>query len=154
MQDESEARLKALGLTLPEAPRPAANYVPFIMSGGQLFIAGQVCRRADGGGYKGRLGADLTVADGQKAAELACLNLLAQAKAALGSLDRIAQGLRLTGFVNATADFSEHPQVINGASDLLVAVLGERGRHTRSAVGVASLPSGFAVEIDAIFAVA
>jgi enamine deaminase RidA (YjgF/YER057c/UK114 family) len=154
MLDESEARLKTLGLALPEAPRPAANYVPFMVAGGQLFIAGQLSRRADGGGYKGRLGADLSVADGQKAAELACLNLLAQAKTALGSLDRIAQGLRLTGFVSATPDFDEHAQVINGASELLVAVLGERGRHTRSAVGVASLPSGFAVEIDAIFALA
>lgn len=152
MQDQSEARLQALGLTLPEAPRAAANYVPFVISGGQLFIAGQVSRQADGGGYKGRLGADLSVAEGKKAAELACLNLLAQAKAALGSLDRITQGLRLTGYVNAAADFAEHPQVINGASDLLVTVLGERGRHTRSAVGVASLPFGFAVEIDAIFA--
>jgi enamine deaminase RidA (YjgF/YER057c/UK114 family) len=154
MRDESEARLETLGLTLPEAPRPAANYLPFVVAGGQLFIAGQVSRRADGSGYKGRLGAELSVADGQKAAELACLNLLAQAKAALGSLDRIGQGLRLTGFVCATAEFGEHPQVINGASDLLAAVLGERGRHTRSAVGVASLPFGFAVEVDAIFALA
>jgi enamine deaminase RidA (YjgF/YER057c/UK114 family) len=154
MPDESEARLKALGLTLPDAPPPAANYVPFVVSGGQLFIAGQLSRAADGGGYKGRLGADLTVADGKKAAELACLNLLAQAKAALGSLDRIGRGLRLTGFVNAVPDFGDHPEVINGASDFLVAVLGERGRHTRSAVGVAGLPFGFAVEIDAIFALA
>ena len=154
MQDESEARLKALGLTLPDAPRPAANYVPFVVTGGQLFVAGQVSRRADGSGYKGRLGADLTVADGQKAAELACLNLLAQVKAALGSLDRIGQTLRITGFVNSTAEFGDQPQVINGASDLLVAVLGDRGRHTRSAVGVASLPFGFAVEVDAIFALA
>jgi enamine deaminase RidA (YjgF/YER057c/UK114 family) len=154
MQDESEARLSALGLALPEAPRPAANYVPFLVTGSQLFIAGQVSRAADGGGYKGRLGEDVTLADGQQAAQFACLNLLAQAKAALGSLDRIAQVLRITGFVNAAPDFVDHPQVINGASDLLVAVLGERGRHTRSAVGVASLPFGFAVEIDAIFAIA
>jgi enamine deaminase RidA (YjgF/YER057c/UK114 family) len=154
MQDESEARLKALGLTLPEAPHAAANYVPFVVTGGQLFVAGQVSRRADGSGYKGRLGADLTVADGQKAAELACLNLLAQVKAALGSLDRIGQALRMTGFVSATAEFGDHSQVVNGASDLLVVVLGDRGRHTRSAVGVASLPFGFAVEVDAIFALA
>jgi enamine deaminase RidA (YjgF/YER057c/UK114 family) len=154
MQDECEARLKTLGLTLPDAPPPAANYVPFVVSGGQLFIAGQVSRSADGGGYKGKLGADFTVADGKKAAELACLNLLAQVKAALGSLDCIGQGLRLTGFVNAVPEFGDHPQVINGASDLLVAVLGERGRHTRSAVGVGSLPFGFAVEVDAIFALA
>jgi enamine deaminase RidA (YjgF/YER057c/UK114 family) len=154
MQNESEARLKALGLTLPEAPLAAANYVPFVISGGQLFIAGQVSRRADGSGYKGKLGADVTVTEGQKAAELCCLNLLAQAKAALGSLDRIGQALRLTGFVNATPEFGDHPLVVNGASDLLVAVLGERGRHTRAAVGVASLPFGFAVEVDAIFALA
>ena len=154
MHDQSEARLKALGLTLPDAPRAAANYVPFLVTGGQLFVAGQVSRRADGSGYKGRLGADLTVADGQKAAELACLNLLAQVKAALGSLDRIGQTLRITGFVNSTAEFGDQPQVINGASDLLVAVLGDRCRHTRSAVGVASLPFGFAVEVDAIFALA
>ena len=153
MQDESEARLSALGLALPEAPRPAANYVPYLIWGNQLFIAGQVSRAADGGGIKGRLGQDVTIADGQKAAQLACLNLLAQAKAALGSLDRVAQALRVTGFVNAVAEFSDHPQVINGASDLLVAVLGDRGRHTRSAVGVAGLPFGFAVEIDAIFAI-
>ena len=153
MQDESEARLSALGLALPEAPRPAANYVPYLIWGNQLFIAGQVSRAADGDGIKGRLGQDVTIADGQKAAQLACLNLLAQAKAALGSLDRVAQALRVTGFVNAVAEFSDHPQVINGASDLLVAVLGDRGRHTRSAVGVAGLPFGFAVEIDAIFAI-
>jgi enamine deaminase RidA (YjgF/YER057c/UK114 family) len=154
MQNECEARLAALGLTLPEASAPVANYVPFVVSGGQLFISGQLSRGADGGGYKGRLGADLTIADGQKAAELSCLNLLAQAKTALGSLDRIGQVLRLTGFVNATAEFTDHPQVINGASDLLVAVLGDRGRHTRSAIGVAGLPLGFAVEVDAIFALA
>ena len=153
MQDESEARLSALGFALPEAPRPVANYVPYAISGNQLFIAGQVSRAADGGGIKGRLGQDVSIADGQKAAQLACLNLLAQAKAALGSLDRIAQALRVTGFVNAVPEFSDHPQVINGASDLLVAVLGDRGRHTRSAVGVAGLPFGFAVEIDAIFAI-
>ena len=154
MQDASEARLQALGFTLPEPQGPAANYAPFMISGGQLFISGQVSRRADGSGYKGRLGADLTVAEGQKAAELACLNLLAQAKIALGSLDRIGQALRMTGFVNATPEFVEHPHVINGASDLLVAVLGDRGRHTRAAIGVASLPFGVAVEVDAIFALA
>lgn len=154
MQDASEARLQGLGLTLPASQSPVANYVPCIVSGGQLFISGQVSRRPDGGGYKGRLGADLTVAEGQQAAEMACLNLLAQAKGALGSLDRIGQALRMTGYVNATPEFGEHPLVINGASDLLVAVLGERGRHTRAAVGVASLPFGFAVEVDAIFALA
>ena len=106
------------------------------------------------GGIKGTLGAGLSLEDGQKAAQLACLNLLAQVKAALGSFDRVGQTLRLTGFVNATADFRDHPVVINGASDLLVAVLGDKGRHTRAAIGASSLPSGFAVEIDAIFAAA
>jgi enamine deaminase RidA (YjgF/YER057c/UK114 family) len=153
MPNDSEARLAALGLTLPDAPAPAANYVPFQISDKLLFIAGQVSAGADGG-IKGTLGADLTVENGQNAARLACLNVLAQAKAALGSLDRIGQALRLTGFVNATSDFADHPSVINGASDLLVGVLGDRGRHTRAAVGVASLPFGFAVEVDAIFAIA
>ncbi len=153
MPNDSEARLAALGLTLPDAPAPAANYVPFQISDKLLFIAGQVSAGADGG-IKGTLGADLTVENGQNAAQLACLNVLAQAKAALGSLDRIGQTLRLTGFVNATPEFADHPSVINGASDLLVSVLGDRGRHTRAAVGVASLPFGFAVEVDAIFAIA
>jgi enamine deaminase RidA (YjgF/YER057c/UK114 family) len=96
----------------------------------------------------------VSVEDGQKAARLACLNILAQAKAATGSLERISQALRLTGYVNATPDFTDHPKVINGASDLLVAVLGDRGRHTRAAVGMGSLPFGVAVEVDAIFAIA
>jgi enamine deaminase RidA (YjgF/YER057c/UK114 family) len=138
---------------LPDAPAPAANYVPYHFSGGLLFISGQVSRSADGG-IKGKLGAGLSVEDGQKAARLACLNLLAQVKAALGSLDRVGQVLRLTGYVNAAPDFADQPSVVNGASDLLVAVLGDKGRHTRTAIGVASLPSGFAVEIDAILATA
>ncbi len=153
MPDDCETRLAALGLTLPEAPAPAANYVPFVLSRGVLFIAGQGSG-APGGGYKGRLGEGVSVADGRKGAELACLNILAQVKAALGSLDRVEQVLRLTGFVNATPDFPDHPEVINGASDLMVAVFGDRGRHARSAVGVASLPFGFSVEIEATLAVA
>jgi enamine deaminase RidA (YjgF/YER057c/UK114 family) len=154
MSDDHEARLAALGFTLPDAPKALANYVPFQISGGLLLISGQVSGRPGGEGIKGKLGADLNVESGQKAAQIACLNVLAQAKAALGSLEKIGQALRLTGFVNATGDFSDHPSVINGASDLMVAVLGDRGRHTRAAVGVASLPFGFAVEIDAIFAIA
>jgi enamine deaminase RidA (YjgF/YER057c/UK114 family) len=153
LQHDSEARLAALGLTLPDAPAAAANYVPYMISGGQLFISGQLSRAADGGGIKGRLGETVSVAEGQEAAKLCCLNILAQAKAALGSLDRITQALRLTGYVNAAPDFGDHPQVINGASDLMVAVLGERGTHTRAAIGMASLPFGFAVEVDAIFAI-
>ncbi len=153
MSDTVEARLADLGLTLPVAPAPAANYAPYLVSGGLLFISGQLSRSADGG-IKGRLGAGLSVEDGKKGAALACLNILAQAKAALGSLERIGQALKLTGFVNAAPDFPDHPVVVNGASDLLAAVLGDKGRHTRVAVGVAGLPFGFAVEIDAIFAVA
>jgi enamine deaminase RidA (YjgF/YER057c/UK114 family) len=154
MSDEIEARLAALGYTLPEAPKPVGNYVPFLISNGLLFISGQVSRSADGSGVKGRLGENLGLAEGRKAAELCCVNILTHAKSALGSLGRIGQAMRLTGYVNAVPEFSDHPEVINGASDLLVAVLGERGRHTRAAVGVAGLPLGFAVEIDAIFAIA
>jgi enamine deaminase RidA (YjgF/YER057c/UK114 family) len=153
MTSDIEARLAALGLALPSAPSPAANYVPHLISNGLLFVAGQVSRSGDGG-VKGKLGAGLTVDDGRMGARLCCLNLLAQAKAALGSLDRIAQVMRMTGFVNATPDFGDHPAVIDGASDLMVALLGDKGRHTRTAVGVGSLPFGFAVELDAIFALA
>jgi enamine deaminase RidA (YjgF/YER057c/UK114 family) len=100
--------------------------------------------------FKGRLGADLTIDQGREAARLAALNVLAQVKAAVGELDRVAQVVRLTGFVNAAPDFTDHPQVVNGASDLMVEVLGDKGRHTRAAVGVSSLPMGCAVEVDAI----
>ncbi len=152
MPDECEARLAGLGLSLPEAPAAVANYVPYHLHNGLLFVSGQLSRLDGGEVLAGRLGDGLTVEDGRKAAQAACLNILAQAKAALGSLDRITQALRLTGYVNAAPGFTDHPAVINGASDLLVAVLGERGRHTRAAVGVASLPADAAVEIDAIFA--
>lgn len=153
MADESEARLAKLGLSLPQAAKAMANYVPFVLSGGQLFIAGQVSRVFDGALITGKLGDGLTVDQGRKASEFAGLAVLAQVKAALGSLDRVVQLLRLNGFVNAAPDFTDHPEVMNGASNLMVAVLGDRGRHTRVAVGVPSLPAGAAVEIDAIFAV-
>ncbi len=154
MTDDVEARLAALGLSLPSAPAPAGNYVPFCLAHGFLYIAGQLPRGPSGIVYTGQLGAGLTVEDGEKAAQLSCLNILAQVKAALGGFDRLARCMRLTGFVNATPDFLDHPKVINGASDLLVAVLGDKGRHTRSAVGASSLPSDAAVEIDAVFATA
>ncbi len=150
MNGKVEARLASLGVTLPEAPSPVANYVPTLLSGNLLFISGQISKGADGNVIKGRLGAELTVAQGREAARASALAILAQAKAALGELDRIAQVVKLTGFVAATPDFTEHPQVINGASDLMVEVLGDAGRHTRAAVGVASLPMGCAVEVDAI----
>ncbi|WP_439541772.1 RidA family protein [Hyphomicrobium sp.] len=149
-----EARLAELGLTLPSAPNPVANYVPYAVTGNLLFISGQISKAADGTIATGLLGRDVTVEAGQAAARLCALNILAQAKAALGDLDRIAQIMRLTGFVAATADFADHPKVVNGASDLMVEVLGDKGRHTRAAVGVASLPMGSAVEVDAIIAIA
>ncbi len=145
-----EQRLSELGLKLPEAPQPVANYVPFLLSGDQLFISGQIAKDAAGRVLTGALGAGVSVEDGQVAARHCALNLLAQAKAALGDLERIVQVLRLTGFVASAPDFFDQPKIINGASDLLGAVLGDAGRHTRSAVGVASLPLNASVEIDAI----
>jgi enamine deaminase RidA (YjgF/YER057c/UK114 family) len=148
-----EQRLSELGLKLPEAPQPVANYVPFLLSGDQLFISGQISKDATGRVLAGSLGGGVSIEDGQAAARHCALNLLAQANAALGDLERIVQVLRLTGFVASTPDFTDQPKIINGASDLLVAVLGDAGRHTRLAVGVASLPLGACVEIDAILKV-
>jgi enamine deaminase RidA (YjgF/YER057c/UK114 family) len=150
MNGKVEARLASLGIALPEAPSPIANYVPALLAGNLLFVSGQISKAADGGVATGRLGADLSIEQGREAARLSALNILAQAKAAIGDLDRIVQVVKLTGFVNATPEFADHPQVINGASDLMVEVLGDRGRHTRAAVGVSSLPMGCAVEVDAI----
>jgi enamine deaminase RidA (YjgF/YER057c/UK114 family) len=150
MNGKVEARLASLGIALPEASNPVANYVPSFLAGNLLFISGQISKAADGGVAKGRLGAELTIEQGRDAARLAALSILAQAKAAVGDLDRIAQVVKLTGFVNATPEFVDHPQVMNGASDLMVEVLGDKGRHTRAAVGVSSLPLGCAVEVDAI----
>ncbi len=147
---DAEQRLSAMGLKLPEAPKPVASYVPFIISGDQLFISGQISTDDAGRVLTGVLGAGMSIEDGQAAARHAALNILAQTKTALGSLERIAQVLRLTGYVASSAGFKDQPKVINGASDLLVAVLADAGRHTRSAVGVASLPLGACVEIDAI----
>lgn len=148
-----EGRLTALGLQLPDAPRPVANYVPTCQTGGLLYISGQISRTADGRVLAGKLGAGVDVSQGREAAKVCALNILAQAKAALGSLDRIERVVKLTGFVNSTPTFIEQPQVVNGASDLLVELLGDKGRHTRSAVGVAALPVDAAVEIEAILAV-
>lgn len=153
MTDTPEACLRALGLTLPDAPQPLANYVPALLTGDMLYVSGQISRAPGGMVIAGRLGADMTVSEGQKAAEACALAILAQAKAVLGSLERIVQVVRLTGYVASAPDFSEQPQVVNGASDLFVAVLGQKGRHTRAAVGVAALPAGAAVEIDAVIKV-
>ncbi len=143
-------RLKALGLTLPAAPAPVANYVPYLIAGDLLFVSGQVSKAPDGSMLTGRLGDGMSVEDGQKAARYCALNILAQANAALGDLERIAQVMRLTGYVASTPHSGDQPAVVNGASDLMVAVLGDAGRHTRAAVGVAALPGGCAVEVDAI----
>ncbi len=148
-----EAKLQELGVDLPVAATPAANYVPFHVSGKQLFISGQLPLIAGGPEFKGTVGSDVDVDTAQQAARACAINILAQAKAALGDLDRIAQVLRLGGFVSSAPDFTNHPAVVNGASDFLVEVLGDKGRHTRFAVGVAALPLDVCVEIDALLAV-
>ncbi|WP_225026297.1 RidA family protein [Xinfangfangia pollutisoli] len=146
-----ESRLEQLGVTLPAAPAPAANYVPFVITGNLVHISGQISQNADGL-IKGKLGVDVTVEQGAEAAKCCALSLLAQLKAACGGdLSRVVRAVKLTGFVNSAPDFTDQPKVINGASDFLVAALGDAGRHARSAVSAGSLPLGVAVEIDAIF---
>lgn len=147
-----EERLRAAGITLPAAPAPVANYVPFVEAGGLLFVSGQVAAGPDGI-IKGKLGADMEAEAGAAAARACGLSLLAQAQKALGSLDRVARVVKLTGFVNSTPDFVDQPKVINGASDLMVEVFGDAGRHARAAVSAPALPMGTAVEVDAIFAI-
>ena len=146
----NETRLKELGISLPAPAAPAANYVPFVQSGRLLFISGQLPLRDGKPAYLGRLGDDLGIEDGAMAATLCGINILAQIRAAAGNLDRVSRIVRLGGFVACTADFTDHPKVINGASDLMAQVFGESGRHARAAVGVPSLPFGVAVEIDAV----
>lgn len=152
MTGKIDARLKELGLDIPTPAAPAANYVPFVVSGRQVFLAGQITLWNGELKHVGKLGAGLEVKDGQAAARVCALNLIAQAKAACGGdLDRVVRWVKINGFVNSAADFTDQAKVMNGASDLLVEVFGERGRHARAAVGVASLPFGVAVEIDGIF---
>jgi enamine deaminase RidA (YjgF/YER057c/UK114 family) len=146
-----EARLADLGVTLPDAPAPAANYVPFVTVGTVVYVSGQISQDANGL-IKGRLGDDMTVAEGAAAARRCAISLLAQLRNACdGDLSRLVRVIKLTGFVNSTPDFTDQPKVINGASDFLVSVLGDAGRHARSAVSAASLPLGVAVEIEALF---
>jgi enamine deaminase RidA (YjgF/YER057c/UK114 family) len=146
-----EAKLASMGLVLPELPRPVANYVPFKVSGNTLYLAGQGPRRSDGSLVTGKVGRDVTAEEAYEHARLTGLGLLAAAKAAAGELGRI-EVLKVLGMVNAVAEFTDHPRVINGCSDLFVAVLGERGRHARSAVGMGSLPMNIdiPVEIEAV----
>ncbi len=154
MSGRIEARLGELGLVLPQATAPVANYRPWTRSGALLFISGQVPLQEGRIAVTGRLGETVSVEEGQRAARLCALNILAQAKAALGDLDRVRQLLKLGGFVACTPDFTDHPRVVNGASDLMVEVFGDAGRHARFAVGCPSLPLGAAVEVEAIFEVA
>lgn len=150
-----EKKLADMGLSLPDAPAPAANYIPFVVTGKLVFVSGQISIAADGSLIKGKVGADLDVAAGAKAAERCALGLLAQARAAAGGdFSRVKRVVKLTGFVNSTPDFADQPKVINGASDLLVAVMGDAGRHSRSAVSAGALPLGVAVEIEGIFELA
>lgn len=147
-----ETRLAELGVSLPDAPAPAANYVPYVQVGNLVHVSGQISRDAAGALITGKLGATLDAAQGAEAAKTCAIALLAQAKAACGGdLSRLVRAVKLVGFVNSTPEFTEQPKVINGASDFLVAALGEAGRHARSAVSAASLPLGVAVEIEAIF---
>lgn len=146
-----DVRLADLGITLPDAPAPAANYVPFVVTGNLVHISGQISQN-EYGLIKGRLGEGLAIEQGAEAARRCAISLLAQLKKACdGDFSRLSRAVKLTGFVNSTADFTDQPKVINGASDFLVAVLGEAGRHARSAVSAVSLPLGVAVEIEAIF---
>lgn len=149
-----EDKLKSLGLELPEAPKPVATYVPAVRAGSLLFLSGVLPMRNGELAYAGKLGRDLGVAEGVEAAKVAMLNALAIAKQELGSLDRISQVVKVVGHVASAEGFTDQPQVLNGASDLLVAIFGEAGRHARVATGAAELPRRAAVEIEVILAVA
>jgi enamine deaminase RidA (YjgF/YER057c/UK114 family) len=153
MVGEIEARLKARDLVLPEARAAIGSYAPFLHIDRQLLISGQLPLVDGKVAIAGKVGAELDLAKGQEAARLCALNILTQAKAALRDLDRIVQLVRLNGFVNSAPGFTDHPKVLNGASDLMVEILGNKGIHTRIAVGCASLPLDAAVEVDAIFAI-
>lgn len=154
MPQSIEQRLNALGIELPQAAAPAANYVPAVQSGSMLYISGQIPMINGDLRYVGKLGVEYSVAEGAECARLCALNIIAQAQAALGELDRVKRVVKLTGFVNSAPDFTDQPKVINGASDLMAEVFGDRGQHARSAVGVAALPLGVAVEIEAILEIA
>ena len=146
-----DQRLKELGINLPEPPAPRASYIPYTISGKTVYIAGQIPSVDGKVAHVGKLGRDASIEDGYAAARTCALNILAQARAACGGdLDRVARVLRLGGFVNSTPDFLDAPKCVNGASELIVEVFGEIGKHARTAVSVASLPSGVAVEVDAI----
>jgi enamine deaminase RidA (YjgF/YER057c/UK114 family) len=149
-----EKKLQELGITLTAPPAPVANYVPFVRSGTLLTVSGQLCLGADGKLVaKGQLGAGVSIEDGQKAARACAINLLAQVKAALGDLDKVTRVVRLGGFINSVGGFPDGPKVMNGASDVMVAVFGDKGKHARSTVGVSALPADAAVEVEGLFEV-
>jgi enamine deaminase RidA (YjgF/YER057c/UK114 family) len=150
-----EQKLAEQGIVLHQAPAPVANYVPFVRTGNLIFVSGQVCYDPQGKLIaKGKLGAGLSIEQGAAAARGCAVNLLAQLKAALGDLDKVTRVVRLGGFINSAPDFVDGPKVLNGASDLMVAAFGDKGRHARTTVGVASLPGDAAVEVEGIFEVA
>jgi enamine deaminase RidA (YjgF/YER057c/UK114 family) len=152
MSGRIAARLQELGIALPKPAPPQGAYVPWVRSGALLFISGQITLGPDGLEYVGMVGRDIDLEDAQRAARLAAINVMAQAAAALeGDLDRVKRVVKVTGFVHAAPGFSQHPEVVNGASDLFAQVFGEAGRHARAAVGAASLPRNVAVEVEAIF---
>ena len=153
MTDDISKKLAEMGLSLPDAPAPAANYVPYVRSGDLLFVSGQISSD-ENGLITGKCGADLSTEDGAHAAKRCALSLLAQVNAACGGdLSKLKRVVKLTGFVNSTPDYTEQPKVINGASDILVELLGNKGRHSRAAVSAGALPLGVAVEIEGIFEV-
>ena len=149
-----EKKLTELGIALPKPASPVANYIPFVRAGSLLFVSGQICLDAAGKLVaKGKLGGDVSIEDGQKAARACAVNLLVQLKAALGDLDKVARVVRLGGFINCKPDFIDGPKVMNGASDLMVTAFAEKGRHARSTIGVAALPLDAAVEVEGAFEV-
>jgi enamine deaminase RidA (YjgF/YER057c/UK114 family) len=149
-----EGKLKELGVTLKEPAKPIANYVPYVRTGNLLTVSGQICLDGDGKLVaKGQLGGGVSIEDGQKAARACAINLLAQVKLALGDLDKVTRVVRLGGFINSAAGFTEGPKVMNGASDVMVAAFGDKGKHARTTVGVSALPLDAAMEVEGLFEV-
>lgn len=150
MSGEIEARLASLGITLPGAAAPAANYVPGVVTGNLIFVSGQIPIVDGAPQFIGKIGREFSIEEGQAAARICAINVLAVLKSVLDNLDRVVQVVKLTGFVNVAPDFNDPQKVVNGASDLIVEAFGDLGRHSRAAVGVATLPLGVAVEVEAI----